>query len=135
MTPADAHGRHGRLVKTFAAIPAELGGLRAVMRSWLASQRVNEWDTNDILLAVGEAASNAIEHAFLNGTPGRLEIDAVRDGAFIVIRIRDDGRWRAEPAPGDRGRGLPLMRKVTRVDLRTSPSGTTVTLRRRLEGE
>lgn len=135
MTSADANRPHGRLVETFVASPAELGGLRAVMRSWLSSQRVTEWDTNDILLAVGEAVSNAIEHAFHGGTPGRIEIDAVRDGGFIVIRIRDNGRWRSEPAPGDRGRGLPLMRKVTRVDIRTSPSGTTVTLRRRLEGE
>ena len=67
-------------------------------------------------------------------TSGDVEVELVRDGAQMTLRIRDRGIWNLLWAPGDRGRGLSLMRAVSDVDVRRSLSGTTVTMRRNLDG-
>ena len=104
------------------------------MRDWLAVNDIAAADANDILLAVGEAVANAVEHAYAPDSSGDVEVELVRDGAQMTLRIRDRGIWNLLWAPGDRGRGLPLMRAVSDVDVRRSLSGTTVTMRRNLDG-
>jgi anti-anti-sigma factor len=47
--------------------------------------------------------------------------------------VADTGRWRASPAPGDRGRGLGMMRALMDdVAVRTDAGGTVVRMARRL---
>ena len=121
-----------RFVRRFTTSPHELAGLRVAMRDWFAVNDIAAADANDILLAVGEAVANAVEHAYVPGASGDVEVELVRDGAQMTLRIRDRGIWNLLPAPGDRGRGLPLMRAVSDVDIRRSLSGTTVTMQRRL---
>jgi anti-sigma regulatory factor (Ser/Thr protein kinase) len=88
----------------------------------------------DIVLACSEAGANATEHAY-PPRQGHFDVEAVRDGDHVVIRVTDDGTWRPEGERG-RGRGLLLMRGLTdevSVD-RREPDGTVVTLRRRVGG-
>ena len=119
-----------RYFRRFAACPHELAELRTTMRAWFAALRIADRDANDILVAVSEAVANAIEHAYSPGDAGDVEVELLRDGAHVTLRVRDRGSWNLFPAPGDRGRGLPLMRAVSHVDVRRSLSGTTVTMRR-----
>ena len=123
-----------RFLRRFSTSPQELAGLRGAMRDWFAVNDIAAADANDILLAVGEAVANVVEHAYPPDTSGDVEVELVRDGAQMMLRIRDRGIWNLLWAPGDRGRGLSLMRAVSDVDVRRSLSGTTVTMRRNLDG-
>ena len=58
-----------------------------------------------MLLAVGEAASNAIEHP-LEPAPAAIVVTVARvEGGAVRISIRDHGRWDEEPSAPHRGRG------------------------------
>jgi anti-sigma regulatory factor (Ser/Thr protein kinase) len=96
---------------------------------------VDEQPAFDVLLATNEATSNAIEHGHrCNGARGiAVELDAVDEG--LRVTVRDAGSWRKSSAPGDRGRGLPLMRTLMdSVHVEPSATGTVVTMERRLDG-
>ena len=84
------------------------------------------------MLAAHEAAMNAIEHAY---GPGDAEISltaALRDGS-VEIAIHDSGRWR-ESRSEHRGRGRSIMSALMDdVSIETSPAGSTVRMRRRLD--
>ncbi|GAB2991535.1 SpoIIE family protein phosphatase [Amycolatopsis acidiphila] len=115
------------------AVPESLKDIRAAMRRWLSSAGISGDLAGDLLLAVGEASTNSVEHAYgpAGGTV-HLKIDLI--GAEVVIRVRDTGHWR--PARGEnRGRGLTLMNKCGDVQVDRSDEGTTVVIRRRLEAE
>ncbi len=66
--------------------------------------------------------------------PGEELVVELRLGAGRkpTVRVTDTGRWRQVPAPGDRGRGLRMMRAVMdSVDVDSEEGGTVVTMRRR----
>jgi anti-sigma regulatory factor (Ser/Thr protein kinase) len=84
----------------------------------------------DVLLAVNEACTNAIEHGH-DGDGGQIRVSAAIEDGELRIDIADRGRWRP-PAGEDpmRGRGLPLMRALVRdVEVTPGRSGTVVVLR------
>jgi anti-sigma regulatory factor (Ser/Thr protein kinase) len=117
--------------RAFDARPAELRGLRSAMRAWLAEQHVAGQTADALLLTVGEACSNAIEHAYLGREPGEvaIEVDLRADRAFEVS-IRDDGRFRPPSQLAGRGRGTVIMRELTTGFSRESTlAGTTVRFR------
>jgi len=94
-------------------MPAEsscLAPIRALMRRWLAMQGANTDETRDIVLAVGELASNACTHAS-PVVEGTLTVEARRDGDVLRVTVSDQGRWRP-PLDRGGGRGLPIVRAV-----------------------
>ncbi|SHF29825.1 STAS domain-containing protein [Streptoalloteichus hindustanus] len=121
------------LTVTFPARPGRLPGVRDELRRWLAEIGAGEDDAQGVEQAVGEAAANAVEHAYPDGQDGLVRVtgSVERDGT-IQVAVADGGRWRPPRAdPGLRGRGLLLMQEcVDRVVVDPSPAGTTVTLRR-----
>ncbi|GAA3462318.1 ATP-binding protein [Saccharothrix longispora] len=116
----------------FPAQPTRLAAVRARLDSWLATSGLTEDDRYDLLIAVNEAASNAVEHAYPPGEDGvvHIEADARPDGSVRVV-VADYGTWRVPPAAlTTRGRGLLLMHEnVDDVLIDRQPTGTTVTLR------
>ena len=114
--------------------PAEadaLGGLRHLLRRWLARYGGTQDEVYDITVAVQEAAANAVEHAYAPGQAA-FTVDAEHEGGEVVITVADRGQWR-EPRGAHRGRGLPLMRELMdAVDVRNDSDGTAVVLRRNL---
>jgi len=112
-------------------LPADasaLRGLRHDFRDWLVSRGI-EADRDLLVLAVGEAVANSVEHGYAAGGGGAVEGEArVEEGTLRVV-VRDQGRWRSkEPEPW-RGRGLAIMRRVARsVDVTSDSQGTTVVL-------
>ena len=68
---------------------------------------VDEQTLADIKLAVTEACTNVVIHAYEADNPGELEVDAtVEDGRLVVV-IRDRGRG-IVPRPDSPGLGLGL---------------------------
>jgi anti-sigma regulatory factor (Ser/Thr protein kinase) len=114
--------------------PEALASMRSLLRRWLRHVEGSDQEIAEITTACGEAATNAIEHAGAGGeTP--FEVDGRLDGQEVTITVRDFGAWRP-PREGDQGRGLSLMRALMdSVDVSPSPDGTTVSLRRALNGD
>ena len=115
------------------AHPRVLRSMRLALSQWLARAGVSESDASDLLLAVNEAAANAIEHAYDPGD-GDVEFEAERVGRFVTVRIRDKGTWRpARPVSG--GLGMKLMQRlVDECIITPGPDGTTVELRADVDG-
>jgi PAS domain S-box-containing protein len=116
----------------FVAEAESLSQMRSVLRRWLRHAGAGDREISEITTAVGEAATNAIEHAGVAGRASFELASRVRDGN-LEITVHDKGAWR-QPREGDQGRGLSLMRALMdTVEVTPSPAGTTVRLRRRLD--
>jgi serine/threonine-protein kinase RsbW len=118
-----------------AAGGSGLGPIRDRLRDWLHRHGVGEPELHEILIAAGEACTNAVEHS---GAERSLAdpaawIEATCDETTVRILVADRGVWK-EPDPaqalgGRRGRGRLLMtRLMDHVDIRTGSTGTTVQL-------
>ena len=117
------------------AVPAALPGIRRQLGTWLMGIGMGEQDRVGVMVAVGEACANAAEHAYRGTEPGPIEVTADVDvDGVLTVTVRDEGSWRPpDRDPGDRGRGLLIMRQlVDTVVLDEAARGTTVTLTLRL---
>jgi anti-sigma regulatory factor (Ser/Thr protein kinase) len=119
-----------RLRVLVPAAARELAGVRRALRSFLGGLGVPDLTIDAVVLASSEAATNAIEHAYLEpyAEPGMVGITVEVDGA-VHVEVRDAGRWKDLPSATNRGRGLTIARTVMdAVRVYRSPSGTTVSL-------
>ena len=101
--------------RTWFADAGQLASIRSEVRGWLGSLDVIEDGASDVVFAVSEAASNAVEHAY--GRPSAedvVELTFWTEGAAICIEIVDHGRWRPPVSAelAGRGRGIPMMREL-----------------------
>jgi PAS domain S-box-containing protein len=113
------------------AEPGQLAVLRRELRPWLRSHGFDERERHDVLVAVGEAAANAIEHPRDPRHP-LFVVEARMERDELVVHVGDSGRWREPAVPTDRGRGISFMREfMSDVEIRETATGTRVTLRRR----
>lgn len=135
----------GRVVPDFVSeIPAEpgrLSTLRRELEAWLTELGVGDSDIGSIEIAVLEAATNSVEHAypaadFPDG--GTVRVEGQLDGqGRVCMTVIDRGTWRPAPAdPGHRGRGLMMMRGcMDTVEIDDTADGTALLLDRRLRRE
>lgn len=141
---------------TLAADPQRLRTLRQSLTRWLIHVGATIAECHDIVLAVSEAVTNSIIHAYAN-EDGVIEIEALLEPAMVeidqeraasefgdsgsqpgaaepsvTIIIRDRGDWRFLQTPGG-GRGLSLMQAlVDECTVVAGARGTEVRLRRGL---
>jgi anti-anti-sigma factor len=116
------------------AVPAALPGVRRRLGEWLASLGMGEQDRVGVMVAVGEACANVAEHAYRGREPGPLHVlaDVDVDGV-LTVTVKDEGTWRPpDRDPGDRGRGLLIMRQLVDTVVLQEQHGTTLTLSLRL---
>ncbi|MEU4777402.1 SpoIIE family protein phosphatase [Micromonospora sp. NPDC023633] len=115
-------------------LPADTTALRPMRRQmsdWLTRIGASGPDTSDLVHAAGEAATNAIDHAYPSGTTGTFTVHGTLDDQGVVhVTCTDQGRWRPPvPDPGGRGRGLTMIRGlVDRAEVRHTEAGTTVSM-------
>ena len=120
-----------RFSADFPTEPESLARMRELLRRWLGHAGGSAHEIAEITTACGEAATNAIEHA---GVGGPFQVSGVLVDRDVEITVQDYGEWRAE-REGDQGRGLALMRALMdTVEVTPTPEGTTVRLRRALNG-
>lgn len=118
------------LWERFPAGPEHLAGLRNAVRVWLAAHGVPAGVRGDVLLGIGEASTNAVEHAYQADAEGFIDVGVADHGHHLTALVRDGGSWRP---PGRHshigGRGTMIMRRVTKRFERSSDAhGTSVTL-------
>jgi anti-anti-sigma factor len=117
------------------AQPAALPGVRRRLGSWLSGIGMGEQERVGVMVAVGEACANAAEHAYRGAEAGPMSVTADVDvDGVLSVTVRDEGTWRPpDRDPGDRGRGLLIMRQlVDTVVLDEQAQGTSVRLTLRL---
>ena len=112
------------------ADPRALAPLRQSLNLWLNGIGVSADEVYDVLVACGEACTNAIQHAYPPGD-ATFRVSGVCENGTLEITVSDRGRWRAR-APGSGGLGLLLMQGLMdSVDVDTGADGSNVILRRR----
>ncbi|HEV2775560.1 MAG TPA: SpoIIE family protein phosphatase, partial [Solirubrobacteraceae bacterium] len=121
--------------KVTLEVSNESGGLftmRQTLRRWLVEQGADADETEDVIMACNEACENSVEHGYDCGDD-LFAVEFTHDAGEIAISVRDHGTWRERQENSDRGRGLPLMRKLMDVvEVQPRPGGTTVRMSRRL---
>ncbi|HTL85384.1 MAG TPA: SpoIIE family protein phosphatase [Acidimicrobiia bacterium] len=111
------------------ATPAAVGRVRERLRGWLDEFELPPDDQLAILVAVGEACTNAIEHAYGSGRPNLFRVEAQREGDAITCCVTDTGAWKDNATRTARGNGLAIMRELMDdVVVVRRNSGTSVTL-------
>lgn len=119
-----------RIPELRITLPARAGSLvllRHVVRGFREGYAIGAQRMDDIVLAVSEAATNAVLHAY--GQPGgTITVCALVDGDLLSVLVRDHGTGIAPrdhtPVPGH---GLALMRHVSKsMQIVGSPAGTDV---------
>jgi len=116
------------------AEPSVLAPLRRAMRRWLRELDADPEVVEAILVACGEACTNAIQHAY-GAREGFLEIEFSHAGGTVEMAVRDAGAWRP-PTGAEGGRGIPLMQGLMdAVEVESSPGGTVVRMRKRIRSE
>jgi serine/threonine-protein kinase RsbW len=99
------------------ALPARAANIAVVRHAFGAlgeALAVDEQVLSNIRLAVTEACTNVVVHAYPDGEEGQLEILATLQEEKLVVVVRDEG-----PGIGPRpdspglGLGLPLIASVT----------------------
>ncbi len=75
---------------------------------------MDQESTGKMLLAVSEACTNVVVHAYEGEDDGTLEVDACVDGDLLRVVVRDRGvGLRLRPDSPGLGMGLPLIAAVT----------------------
>jgi anti-sigma regulatory factor (Ser/Thr protein kinase) len=123
---------HGNaFLQTYPAVPDRLSHIRNAVRAWVERQDLPDATRDDILVALGEATSNAVRHAYVAAKPGQVQVRLMESDGWIEAEVSDDGRWQDRSgAVGSPGMGMKIMRSVSEeLDIETSPSGTSVYFR------
>jgi anti-sigma regulatory factor (Ser/Thr protein kinase)/PAS domain-containing protein len=110
------------------AVAASVGTIRGGVREFARDRGVADVILVDLALAVTEAVTNAVVHAFIGREPGsvRALIEAAPDE--LIVTVTDDGRGMQPRAdsPG-LGLGLPTIASLTTaMDMHAPPGGGTV---------
>lgn len=110
------------------ADPAELATLRVTLRGWLGASAVPPEVTDAVVLAVNEAATNAVEHGCQAETDHTVIITAAQAADRLEVTVSDNGQWKPPSSDaGHRGHGMAVIRAVMdAVTVEPGPHGTTV---------
>jgi anti-sigma regulatory factor (Ser/Thr protein kinase) len=115
----------------FTATRDQQLGARQRLRDWLEGTGLPGEERDAIVLSIGEAVANAIDHGS-DGDPSQIvTVELARVGSALVASVGDRGHWQ----PGlralltGRGRGHLIMEALADdVDISLDQGGTVVTL-------
>jgi CheY-like chemotaxis protein/anti-sigma regulatory factor (Ser/Thr protein kinase) len=129
-----SHETPGSFATVVTASPRQIPVARERLHNWLVGINVDPKREMDILLATGEAVTNAIEHGS-DGEPRRtVSVEAFLRRQTIAVTVSDTGQWVGDSSASlrsrRRGRGLTLIGGLAdHVDTLRTSGGTRVTLR------
>ena len=120
---------------TFPADANHLAPTRAALREWLAAVGIDQEKAQEVLVAAGEAVTNAIEHGHRNEHDGTINLRATSVADQLQLTVTDTGSWKPEQSAGNshRGRGIAIMRAfMEEVSILPDTAGTTVRMATRI---
>lgn len=113
----------------FSAIPLVSALVRSTLRQICSSLECSSDTEFSLLVAVGEAIANAVEHAYGDREPGLLNLRTHFEGSRFIVNVDDYGRWRPFARREERGRGIPLMHALCDgVQIKSTQNSTSITL-------
>jgi anti-sigma regulatory factor (Ser/Thr protein kinase) len=113
-----------RFQATYPGIPTAVRDIRGELASFAAREGFDDGRLDDIRIAVSEAATNAVVHAY-DRWCGEIRVDAGMEHGELVIAIADDGPGMTARAdsPG-LGLGLPTITTVSdRLEVASTSAG------------
>lgn len=134
-----APGRIEFVHRSWPADPHQLAVIRRQLSGWLAPLALTEIEVADVVLAVDEAAANAVRHAYGPDEAGAVELTLWTESgttkeSTLCIEVVDHGSWRPpSDRPAEGGRGIPLMQHMSEsVLIHFDHRGSRVLLRHRI---
>jgi anti-sigma regulatory factor (Ser/Thr protein kinase) len=127
------HSSAGSFATVLPAAPVNIPEARHRLRDWLTGIAVDPPRVVDILLATGEAVTNAIEHGSGGDSLRTVSIEAFVRGHTVTATVSDTGRWSGDSSASQRslrgGRGLTMINGLA-DDVKTvrTAHGTRITL-------
>ncbi len=104
----------GELSETWVAEPSAVPRARAAVVALARSVGATQEALDDVRLAISEAVTNVVVHAYIGMPPGPLHLTAKVEGRRLEVCVRDEGGGlRARPDSPGIGVGLPLIAAVT----------------------
>lgn len=85
--------------------PRLLGLIRGVTQTWLELADIAADRRHEIVLAIDEACSNAIRHAYGGRTDGSVELEFAASDDHVEITVNDQGK----PCPPECAEYQPLV--------------------------
>jgi anti-sigma regulatory factor (Ser/Thr protein kinase) len=116
----DSETGHGRRAQgsdirlTLPALPENIGVVRHVVGSLAEALGMADDVAADVRLAITEACTNVVRHAYDDDSPGPLEITISPAEDTLNVIVADDGRGMApSPDVAGPGLGMPLIAALT----------------------
>jgi PAS domain S-box-containing protein len=108
------------------AVPASATIARRFVSRYARVAQLGPERSFDLVIAVGEAVANAVEHAY-RGAEGDFVLRLDFRDETVLGEVRDRGMWRERRPSPERGRGLSILRATTqRFELNCTSQGTAV---------
>jgi anti-sigma regulatory factor (Ser/Thr protein kinase) len=119
-------------VQVIPALTDQIVNLRHRLGTWLAP-RCPEPFLGEILISVGEALSNAVDHGSDPAWAHTVSVESFLRGDELTTTVSDCGRWTGDSSASRReavrGRGLKMIHALSRrVETVRSPHGTRMTM-------
>lgn len=104
----------GVVERRFAAVPTTPALIRAMVTDAARITDPPPGVLADIRLAVTEAATNAVKHAYPNEQAGSVDVTIESDASTLRVVVRDYGIGiQTHATPGGLGLGLPILAECT----------------------
>lgn len=107
--------------------PGTPKALRHALGSFLTALEIATPLREDIVIAVGEAVANAVEHAYQTGDSGTVELHATTDAQdVLLVDVFDRGAFIDRELREGRGLGLRIVRAIARAVSIDTDGGTRI---------
>jgi anti-sigma regulatory factor (Ser/Thr protein kinase) len=117
----------------FSAVPVVATLTRAIVAAKMNELGVEGERRFGVLVALGEAIANAIEHAYRDAEPGLIRLELTDEAKHFVLCVEDFGRWQPFVRREERGRGIKMMHAfMDRVQIQSTRESTRIVLKAEL---
>jgi anti-sigma regulatory factor (Ser/Thr protein kinase) len=118
-------GRSELRINRATGDPSTPKALRHALSAFLNAIDIEPPLRDDIVIAVGEAIANAVEHAYEAKDPGTVELHATTDDDnTLLVDVYDRGAFIDRALREDRGLGLRIVRAIAHAVSIDTEGGT-----------